>query len=354
MQYKIAVIKGDGIGPEIVEASTKVLGVIGEKYGHQFDLTNVLAGGAAIDACGTPLPQETVDICKASDAVLLGAMGGPKWDHLAGDKRPEAGLLGIRKALGLFANLRPAILFEELRDASPLKPEIIGDGMDILTVRELTGDVYFGEKKRDGDEYASDLMNYSRMEIERIARVGFESAMKRGKKLHCVDKANVLETSRLWRKIVTEVAANYPEVAVEYLYVDNAAMQLVINPKQFDVILTGNLFGDILSDESSMLTGSIGMLPSASLGEGTFGMYEPIHGSAPDIAGEDKANPIATILSVAMLLRYSLNLEAEAAAIEGAVKKTLAQGWRTGDIAVPGETVIGCIEMGNKVIENLA
>ncbi|SEA25185.1 3-isopropylmalate dehydrogenase [Eubacterium aggregans] len=354
MQYKIAVIKGDGIGPEIVEASTKVLGVIGEKYGHQFDLTNVLAGGAAIDACGTPLPQETVDICKASDAVLLGAMGGPKWDHLAGDKRPEAGLLGIRKALGLFANLRPAILFEELRDASPLKPEIIGDGMDILTVRELTGDVYFGEKKRDGDEYASDLMNYSRMEIERIARVGFESAMKRGKKLHCVDKANVLETSRLWRKIVTEVAANYPEVAVEYLYVDNAAMQLVINPKQFDVILTGNLFGDILSDESSMLTGSIGMLPSASLGEGTFGMYEPIHGSAPDIAGEDKANPIATILSVVMLLRYSLNLEAEAAAIEGAVKKTLAQGWRTGDIAVPGETVIGCIEMGNKVIENLA
>lgn len=354
MQYKIAVIKGDGIGPEIVEASTKVLGVIGEKYGHQFDLTNVLAGGAAIDACGTPLPQETVDICKASDAVLLGAMGGPKWDHLAGDKRPEAGLLGIRKALGLFANLRPAILFEELRDASPLKPEIIGDGMDILTVRELTGDVYFGEKKRDGDEYASDLMNYSRMEIERIARVGFESAMKRGKKLHCVDKANVLETSRLWRKIVTEVAANYPEVAVEYLYVDNAAMQLVINPKQFDVILTGNLFGDILSDESSMLTGSIGMLPSASLGEGTFGMYEPIHGSAPDIAGEDKANPIATILSVAMLLRYSLNLEAEAAAIEGAVKKTLAQGWRTGDIAVSGEIVIGCIEMGNKVIENLA
>ncbi|SDY25618.1 3-isopropylmalate dehydrogenase [Eubacterium barkeri] len=354
MQYKIAVIKGDGIGPEIVDASTKVLGVIGEKYGHQFDLTNVLAGGAAIDACGTPLPQETVDICKASDAVLLGAMGGPKWDHLAGDKRPEAGLLGIRKALGLFANLRPAILFEELRDASPLKPEIIGDGMDILTVRELTGDVYFGEKKRDGDDYASDLMNYSRKEIERIAQVGFESAMKRGKKLHCVDKANVLETSRLWRKIVTEVAADYPEVAVEYLYVDNAAMQLVINPKQFDVILTGNLFGDILSDESSMLTGSIGMLPSASLGEGTFGMYEPIHGSAPDIAGEDKANPIATILSVAMLLRYSLNLEAEAAAIEGAVKKTLAQGWRTGDIAVPGETVIGCIEMGNKVIENLA
>ncbi|MEG2418395.1 MAG: 3-isopropylmalate dehydrogenase, partial [Eubacterium sp.] len=233
MQYKIAVIKGDGIGPEIVDASTKVLGVIGEKYGHQFDLTNVLAGGAAIDAYGTPLPQETVDICKASDAVLLGAMGGPKWDHLAGDKRPEAGLLGIRKALGLFANLRPAILFEELRDASPLKPEIIGDGMDILTVRELTGDVYFGEKKRDGDEYASDLMNYSRKEIERIAQVGFESAMKRGKKLHCVDKANVLETSRLWRKIVTEVAADYPEVTVEYLYVDNAAMQLVINPKQF-------------------------------------------------------------------------------------------------------------------------
>lgn len=353
MDFKIAVIKGDGIGPEIVEASMKVLDKVGEKFGHTFIYKQVLAGGIAIDECGTPLPQETVDICKASDAVILGAMGGPKWDNLPGDKRPEAGLLGIRKALGLFANLRPAMLFDELKDASPLKPEIIGNGLDVLVVRELTGDVYFGEKKRDGDEYASDLMNYSRPEVERIARVGFESARKRGKKLHCVDKANVLETSRLWRKIVQEVAVNYPDVDVDYLYVDNAAMQLVINPQQFDVILTGNLFGDILSDESSMLTGSIGMLPSASLGEGSFGMYEPIHGSAPDIAGQDKANPIATILSVAMMLRYSFNLEAEAAAIEAAVKKTLAQGFRTGDIATEGEEVIGCVAMGEKVIENL-
>lgn len=353
MNYKIAVIKGDGIGPEIVEAAMKVLDKVGQNYGHQFDYTNVLAGGCAIDACGTPLPQETVDICKGSDAVLLGAMGGPKWDNLPGNQRPEAGLLGIRKALGLFANLRPAMLFEELKDASPLKPEIIGGGLDVLTVRELTGDVYFGEKKREGDEYASDLMNYSRMEVERIAKVGFESAMKRGKKLHCVDKANVLETSRLWRTIVTEVAANYPEVEVEYLYVDNAAMQLVINPQQFDVILTGNLFGDILSDESSMLTGSIGMLPSASLGEGSFGMYEPIHGSAPDIAGEDKANPMATVLSAAMMLRYSFGLEKEAQAIETAVKETLAQGYRTGDIATEGETIVSGSAMCEKILENL-
>lgn len=353
MNYKIAVIKGDGIGPEIVGASQKVLDEIGRKYGHRFDYTEVLAGGIAIDETGSPLPQETVDVCKASDAVLLGAMGGPKWDDLPGDKRPEAGLLGIRKALGLYANLRPAMLFDELRDASPLKPEIIGDGLDVLVVRELTGDVYFGEKHREGDDFASDLMNYSRPEVERIAKIGFESAMKRGKKLTCVDKANVLETSRLWRKIVKEVAKDYPEVEVDYLYVDNAAMQLVINPWQFDVILTGNLFGDILSDESSTITGSIGMLPSASLGENNFGMYEPIHGSAPDIAGEDKANPIATVLSVAMMLRYTLGLEAEAKNIEGAVEKTLQQGWRTGDIATAGEKVIGCREMGRHVIENL-
>ncbi len=307
MNYKIAVIKGDGIGPEIVEAAMKVLDKVGQNYGHQFDYTNVLAGGCAIDACGTPLPQETVDICKGSDAVLLGAMGGPKWDNLPGNQRPEAGLLGIRKALGLFANLRPAMLFEELKDASPLKPEIIGGGLDVLTVRELTGDVYF----------------------------------------------DVLETSRLWRTIVTEVAANYPMVEVEYLYVDNAAMQLVINPQQFDVILTGNLFGDILSDESSMLTGSIGMLPSASLGEGSFGMYEPIYGSAPDIAGEDKANPMATVLSAAMMLRYSFGLEKEAQAIETAVKETLAQGYRTGDIATEGETIVSGSAMCEKILENL-
>ena len=245
------------------------------------------------------------------------------------------------------------MLFDELRDASPLKQEIIGDGLDVLVVRELTGDVYFGEKHREGDEFASDLMNYSRSEVERIAKIGFDSAMKRGKKLTCVDKANVLETSRLWRKIVQGVAEDYPEVEVDSLYVDNAAMQLVINPRQFDVILTGNLFGDILSDESSTITGSIGMLPSASLGENNFGMYEPIHGSAPDIAGEDKANPIATVLSVAMMLRYTLGLEAEAKNIEDAVEKTLQQGWRTGDIATAGEKVIGCREMGRHIIENL-
>lgn len=353
MNYKIAVIKGDGIGPEIVGASQKVLDEIGRKYGHRFDYAEVLAGGIAIDETGSPLPQETVEVCRASDAVLFGAMGGPKWDNLPGDKRPETGLLGIRKALGLYANLRPAMLFDELRDASPLKPEIIGDGLDVLVVRELTGDVYFGEKHREGDEFASDLMNYSRSEVERIAKIGFDSAMKRGKKLTCVDKANVLETSRLWRKIVQGVAEDYPEVEVDYLYVDNAAMQLVINPRQFDVILTGNLFGDILSDESSTITGSIGMLPSASLGENNFGMYEPIHGSAPDIAGEDKANPIATVLSVAMMLRYTLGLEAEAKNIEDAVEKTLQQGWRTGDIATAGEKVIGCREMGRHIIENL-
>lgn len=353
MNYKIAVIKGDGIGPEIVGASQKVLDEIGRKYGHRFDYAEVLAGGIAIDKTGSPLPQETVEVCRASDAVLLGAMGGPKWDNLPGDKRPETGLLGIRKALGLYANLRPAMLFDELRDASPLKPEIIGDGLDVLVVRELTGDVYFGEKHREGDEFASDLMNYSRSEVERIAKIGFDSAMKRGKKLTCVDKANVLETSRLWRKIVQGVAEDYPEVEVDYLYVDNAAMQLMINPRQFDVILTGNLFGDILSDESSTITGSIGMLPSASLGENNFGMYEPIHGSAPDIAGEDKANPIATVLSVAMMLRYTLGLEAEAKNIEDAVEKTLQQGWRTGDIATAGEKVIGCREMGRHIIENL-
>ncbi|MBQ3335705.1 MAG: 3-isopropylmalate dehydrogenase [Eubacteriaceae bacterium] len=353
MAYQIAVIKGDGIGPEIVEASMRVLDKVGEKYHYDFNYTEVLAGGIAIDETGSPLPQETVDVCLKSDAVLLGAMGGPKWDNLPGDKRPEAGLLGIRKALGLFANLRPAMLFPELRNASPLKPEIVSQGLDVLVVRELTGDVYFGEKKRDGDEFASDLMNYSRPEVERIAKIGFDSAMKRGKKLHCVDKANVLETSRLWRKIVTEVAEDYPEVDVEYLYVDNAAMQLVINPRQFDVILTGNLFGDILSDESSMLTGSIGMLPSASLGEGSLGMYEPIHGSAPDIAGQDKANPLATILSVAMMLRYSLNLPDAAQVIEDAVAKTLSQGFRTADIATEGEEVIGCKAMADAVIANI-
>ena len=353
MDYKIAVIKGDGIGPEIVDVAMSVLDKIGERFKHHFDYTQVLVGGAAIDECGMALPEETVDICKNSDAVLLGAVGGPKWDHLPGDQRPETGLLGIRKALGLFANLRPALLFDALKDASPLKKEIIGEGLDILVVRELTGDVYFGEKKRDGDEYASDLMNYSKKEVERIARVAFEAARKRGKKVTSVDKANVLETSRLWRKVVTDVAKEYEDVALEHLYVDNAAMQLVINPKQFDVIVTGNLFGDIISDESSMITGSIGMLPSASMTEGTFGMYEPIHGSAPDIAGKDVANPIATILSVAMMLRNSFGLNEEALCIEDAVKRTLSLGYRTKDIAISGKPVIGCKEMGQHILEQL-
>ena len=300
--YKIAVIKGDGIGPEIVNAAIGIMDAAGEKFGMKFDYTDVLAGGCAIDAEGVPLPQKTVDICKDSDAVLLGAMGGPKWDNLPGDQRPEAGLLGIRKALGLYANLRPAMLFDELRDASPLKSEIIGDGLDVLVVRELTGDVYFGAKHREGDDAVWDEMKYTRPEIERIARTAFEAARKRSGKVTSVDKANVLEVSRFWRSIVHKVAEEYPDVELNDLYVDNAAMQLVINPQQFDTILTGNLFGDILSDEASMITGSIGMLPSASLGEGTLGMYEPIHGSAPDIAGTDKANPLATILSTAMLM----------------------------------------------------
>ena len=346
--YKIAVIKGDGIGPEIVNAAIGIMDAAGEKFGMKFDYTDVLAGGCAIDAEGVPLPQKTVDICKDSDAVLLGAMGGPKWDNLPGDQRPEAGLLGIRKALGLYANLRPAMLFDELRDASPLKSEIIGDGLDVLVVRELTGDVYFGAKHREGDDAVWDEMKYTRPEIERIARTAFEAARKRSGKVTSVDKANVLEVSRFWRSIVHKVAEEYPDVELTDLYVDNAAMQLVINPQQFDTILTGNLFGDILSDEASMITGSIGMLPSASLGEGTLGMYEPIHGSAPDIAGTDKANPLATILSTAMLMRYSLGEEEAANAVEAAVQQVLKDGWRTADIASPGKTVIGCVEMGEK------
>lgn len=353
MNYKIAVIPGDGIGPEIVAASVKVLDAVADKFDHTFDYTEVLAGGAAIDACDTPLPQETIDICKNSDAVLLGALGGPKWDNVPGDKRPEAGLLALRKSLGLYANLRPAILYEELMDSCPLKAEIIGDGLDIMVVRELTGGIYFGEKGRDGESAAWDIMKYSRPEVERIARTAFTIAMKRGKKVTNVDKANVLEVSRFWRSIVEEVAKDFPEVTLNHLYVDNAAMQLVINPKQFDVIVTGNLFGDILSDEASMLTGSIGMLPSASMSDGKFGMYEPIHGSAPDIANQNKANPIATIVSVAMMLRYSLDLNDEADAIEAAVKKTLAQGYRTGDIYSEGMTMVNTVEMGQKIIENL-
>ncbi len=356
MNYKITVLPGDGIGPDIVDEALQVLKLIGEKYGHSFQLTEADMGGVAIDRHGVPLPQATIDACKNSDAVLLGAVGGPKWDTLPGHLRPEAGLLGIRGALGLYANLRPAIIYEALKDASPLKSEIISKGINIMVIRELTGGIYFGKRDRfetEGGEAAYDTEMYSRAEIERIARVGFETAMKRGKKLMSVDKANVLESSRLWRQVVEEVAKDYPEVSLSHMYVDNAAMQLVRNPAQFDVILTSNIFGDILSDEASMITGSIGMLPSASLGATKLGLYEPIHGSAPDIAGQDKANPIATILSVAMLLRYSLDLTAEADEIESAVTRVLDKGYRTGDIASAGTTVVGTREMGRIIREEL-
>ena len=352
MNYQIAVIPGDGIGPDAVEQTLKVMDKVGEKFGHTFNYTKVLAGGCAIDATGACLPQETIDICKASDAVLLGAVGGWKWDNLPGDQRPERALLGLRKALGLFANLRPALLFEQLADASPLKPEILAGGLDIVVVRELTGGIYFGEKgHRDTDlgPAAYDIEQYAEGEVRRIAKVAFDMAMKRSKHVTSVDKANVLESSRLWRRVVAEVAQDYPEVTLDNLYVDNAAMQLVRNPRQFDVIVTSNIFGDILSDEASQITGSIGMLPSASLAEGNFGMYEPVHGSAPDIAGQDKANPMATILSAAMMLRYTFGLGAEADAIENAVKSVLDQGYRTPDLYAGQGTQVGTAQMGDLI-----
>ena len=354
---KIAVIPGDGIGPEVVKQAFKVLDVVEKKYDCKFEYTEVLMGGVAIDATGVPLPEETVTICKDSDAVLLGAVGGEKWDVLPGHLRPEAGLLGIRKALNVFANLRPSIMFPQLKSASTLKEEVLGDGLDIMVIRELTGGAYFGEKSRsnteDGGEKAWDTMAYSTYEIERIAKVAFETAMKRNNKLTLVDKANVLESSRLWRETVTKIATQYPEVELNYMYVDNAAMQLIRNPKQFSTIVTENLFGDILSDEASMLTGSLGMLPSASLGETKLGLYEPIHGSAPDIAGQDKANPIATIMSVAMMLRYSFDMEEAANAIEKAVASILDKGYRTGDIMENGMTLVGTEKMGDLIAEAL-
>ena len=322
MEYKIAVLKGDGIGPEIVDVTTKVLEKIGEKFNHKFIFTRGYLGGESIDKYGVPLSDETIEICKNSDAVLLGAVGGPKWDKIEAELRPEKGLLKIRKELEVFTNLRPAILFNELKNASPLKEEIIGDGLDIMVVRELTGGLYFGPKKYSEEE-ASDTLVYKREEIERITKKAFEIAKLRSKKLTSVDKQNVLDSSKLWRKIVNEISQDYPEVKVDHMYVDNAAMQLVVNPRQFDVILTENTFGDILSDEASMLTGSIGMLPSASLGYGKVGIYEPCHGSAPDIAGQNIANPIATILSAAMMLRYSFNLNVEADTIEKAIEEVL-------------------------------
>ncbi|MDK2801053.1 MAG: 3-isopropylmalate dehydrogenase [Clostridiales bacterium] len=352
MNYKIAVIPGDGIGREVVAQAINVLKVVGEKFGHNFDLIEVDAGGCAIDKYGEPLPAQTLEVCKNSDSVLLGAVGGPKWDTLPGNQRPEQALLGLRKGLGLFANLRPAVLHNALIDASPLKPEIIGDGLDIMVVRELTGGIYFGDRRRDGDA-AFDTMKYSIQEVDRIARVGFEIAMKRGKKLTSVDKANILDSSRLWREVIEKVAKEYPEVEVNHMYVDNAAMQLVKNPKQFDVIVTGNMFGDILSDEASMITGSIGMLPSASLGTEKLGMYEPVHGSAPDIAGQDKANPIAMIISAAMMLRYSFDMEEEAQSIEKAVTNVLDKGYRTGDIMSDGMKLVGTKEMGDLIMKEI-
>lgn len=356
MNYKIALVPGDGIGPDVVGQATRVLAQIGKKYNHSFQYETVLAGGAAIDATGGCLPQETIKVCKESDAVLLGAVGGWQWDTLPGEERPERALLGLRKELGLFANLRPAILFEQLAEACPLKPEIVAGGLDIVVVRELTGGIYFGEKGFKETELglaAYDVELYATEEIRRIAIVAFDMAMKRQKKLCSVDKANVLESSRLWRKIVTEVSADYPEVELSHMYIDNAAMQMVRNPKQFDVIVTSNIFGDILSDEASMITGSIGMLPSASLAKGNFGMYEPVHGSAPDIAGQDKANPMATILSAAMMLRYTFGLQDEADDIENAVKSVLAKGYRTPDIMTEGMKLIGTKEAGSLIIAEL-
>ena len=357
MNYKIAVIPGDGIGPEVTAEAIKALDAVGEKFGHKFEYTYLLAGGAAIDKTGRCLPEETVEKAKNSDAVLLGAVGGPKCDSLPGDERPEKALLGLRKALGLYANLRPAIMFDELKSACPLKDEKVIGGLDLLVVRELTGGIYFGERGTvDTDNMgkaAYDVEMYSEKEVERVARTAFEMAMKRNKKVTSVDKANVLESSRLWRKTVAEVAADYPEVELENFYVDNAAMQLVYNPKQFDVIVTSNIFGDILSDEASMITGSIGMLPSASLADGAFGMYEPVHGSAPDIAGTGKANPMAAILSAAMMLRYTFGLRNEADAVESAVRKILSEGLRTPDIMTPGYREITTSEAGSLIAEKI-
>ena len=357
MNYKIAVIPGDGIGPEVTAEAIKALDAVGEKFGHKFEYTYLLAGGAAIDKTGRCLPEETVEKAKNSDAVLLGAVGGPKWDSLPGDERPEKALLGLRKALGLYANLKPAIMFDELKSACPLKDEKVIGGLDLLVVRELTGGIYFGERGTvDTDNMgkaAYDVEMYSEKEVERVARTAFEMAMKRNKKVTSVDKANVLESSRLWRKTVAKVAADYPEVELDNFYVDNAAMQLVYNPKQFDVIVTSNIFGDILSDEASMITGSIGMLPSASLADGAFGMYEPVHGSAPDIAGTGKANPMAAILSAAMMLRYTFGLRNEADAVESAVRKILSEGLRTPDIMTPGYREITTSEAGSLIAEKI-
>ena len=352
MNKHIALIRGDGIGPEIVAQAVKVLDAVAEKYDHTFTYEEVDMGGCAIDKWGDPLPQEMLDKCLASDSVLLGAVGGPKWEGLPGPQRPEKGLLRLRSGMGLYSNLRPAKLWPQLAAASPLKPSIVEKGIDFMVVRELISGVYFGEHRtvdKDGEKVATDEMYYAEHEIERIGRIGFETAMKRRKKLTCVDKANVLDTSRLWRSVMHRLQAEYPEVEYSEMFVDNAAMQIVKDPSQFDVIVTENMFGDILSDEASMITGSIGMIPSSSLGDGTRGMYEPIHGSAPDIAGQDKANPIGTILSAAMMLKYSFGMDAEAQNIEDAVTKALDSGLRTADMMAEGCTLCGCEAMGDAV-----
>jgi 3-isopropylmalate dehydrogenase len=372
MNYKIALVAGDGIGPEVTSCAVSVLEAVGKKHGHQFDFLPLKAGGCAIDEFGEPLPPQTLEAAQAADALMLGAVGGPQWDNLAGDKRPERALLGLRAGLGVFANLRPAALLPQLKDACPLKDEVLRAShpegqasFDLLIVRELTGGIYFGERGRgenrgkagEADLFAYDTEKYSRPEIERVLRVGYEAAIKRRKKLTLVDKANVLESSRFWREVAKEVAPDYPSVTTDYLYVDNAAMQLIRAPGQFDVLVTSNLFGDILSDEASVLTGSIGMLASASIGNG-HGLYEPIHGSAPDIAGKNIANPLAAILSAAMMLRYSFGLEQEALSIENAVSAVLDAGLRTTDIASRGgkpanEKITGTVEMGEAVIKAL-
>ncbi|MBO6149592.1 MAG: 3-isopropylmalate dehydrogenase [Clostridium sp.] len=360
MKCNIVTIPGDGIGPEIVREAVRVLDRVGEVFGHSFEYTEILMGGCSIDKYGVPLTEEALETAKKSDAVLLGAVGGKvgnsRWYDVAPNLRPEAGLLAIRKGLGLFANLRPAYLYRELSVACPLKPEIIGDGFDMIIVRELTGGLYFGERHTeevDGVLTAVDTLTYNENEIRRIAVKAFDIAMKRSKKVTSVDKANVLDSSRLWRKVVEEVAKDYPEVTMEHMLVDNCAMQLVMNPRQFDVILTENMFGDILSDEASMITGSIGMLSSASLNETRFGLYEPSHGSAPDIAGQDIANPIATILSAAMMLSYTFDLDKEAEAIRTAVQEVLTEGYRTVDIMSEGCTQVGTVKMGDLICERI-
>ena len=360
MSYKVGVIRGDGIGPEIVAEALKVLDKVAEKYNETFDYTDILLGGASIDATGKPLTEEALETAKSCDAVLMGSIGGntttSPWYKLPANLRPEAGLLAIRKGLGLFANMRPAYLYEELKDACPLREDIIGDGFDLVVMRELTGGLYFGERKTEevnGVLTATDTLTYNENEIRRIAIKAFEIAMKRRKSVISVDKSNVLDSSRLWDKVVNEVAKDYPEVTLTHMLVDNCAMQLVKDPAQFDVVVTENMFGDILSDEASMVTGSIGMLSSASLREDKFGMYEPSHGAAPDIAGQNKANPIATILSAAMMLRYSFDLDKEADAVEAAVQKVLEDNIRTIDIMSEGKTQIGTEEMGDLISENI-